>query len=194
MLRPFLAALLIAAAPATAFAQGTVPAPVPSPGTVPAPRQIPAPDVQHVQIPESHANLALEVLRLTGAIAPLENILPNLMRQVSQTLTSANLAIQADAPRRQALEEVIRETELALRDDHQRMIRQIAIIYAIRFPEAELRQIADFFRSPVGAKFVQQSPLIVQDSFGIAQQWASDTGPRVVERVRSEMRRRNLPL
>jgi uncharacterized protein len=194
MLRPLLAAFLLAATPATVLAQATVPAPVPSPGTVPAPRPIPAPEVQHVQIPESHANAALEVLRLTGAVTPLENILPNLMRQVSQTLTSANLAIQADTARRQALDEVIRETEVTLREDHQRMIRQVAIIYAIRFPEPELRQIADFFRSPVGAKFVQQSQLIAQDSFGIAQQWASDIGPRVIERVRAEMRRRNMPL
>jgi hypothetical protein len=194
MLRPLLAAFLIVAAPAAAFAQATVPAPVPSPGTVPAPRQIPAPEVQQVQIPESHANLALEVLRLTGAVTPLENILPNMMRQVSQTLTSSNLAIQADTARRQALEEVIRQTEAALREDHQRMIRQVAIIYAIRFPEAELRQLVEFFRSPIGQKFIQQSGLIAQDSFGIAQQWATDTGPRVVDRVRAEMRRRGMPL
>lgn len=191
LLRLAAAAALFAAFPA--LAQPTVPAPTPSGpaiGVPPGQPQQPPP----IQIATSHADAAKELLVVSRGMATFEAILPNIMRQISQTITSTNLGLQADPPRRAALEQVLREVERDLASERDQLLAGIALLYAARFTEPELRQIIAFFKTPAGEKYATTSPTIAQEAFRSASQWAERTGQASFQRVREQMRARGFPL
>jgi hypothetical protein len=70
------------------------------------------------------------------------------------------------------------------------MIDKIAGIYAARFSAAELRQITDFYRGPVGQKFVQQLPGIMQESMTIGQQFGQQLAAELRQRMIEELRKK----
>ncbi len=70
------------------------------------------------------------------------------------------------------------------------MIDKIAGIYATRFSAAELRQIADFYRGPVGQKFVQQLPGIMQESMTLGQQMGQQLAAELRQRMIEELRKK----
>lgn len=162
------------------------------PQTVPAPTPIPAP--QQVQIATPHAEAARELLVVTRTLEPFNQILPNVMRQVSNALTSTNIDIQADPAKRTALEESLREIERGFESERDQLVAGMALLYAARFSEEELRQMIEFFRSPVGQKYVQMTPVIAQEAIASANQWAQRVGQAAFTRVREEMRRRGHPI
>lgn len=162
------------------------------PQSVPAPTPIPA--QPQVQIATSHADAARELLVVTRTLDPFNQILPNVMRQVSNALTSTNIDIQADPAKRTALEESLRDIERGFEAERDQLLAGMALLYAARFNEAELRQMIEFFRSPVGQKYVQTTPLIAQEAINSANQWAQRVGQAAFTRVREEMRRRGHPI
>lgn len=177
-----------------ALAQPTVPAPTPAgPPTTGVPG-LPAPGPQPVQIATSHAEAARELLQVTRGLAAFETLLPNIMRQISQTITSTNIGIQSDAPRRQALEQVLREVERDLTSERDQLLAGVALLYAARFTEPELRQLITFFKTPVGEKYTTLSATIAQEAFRSASQWAERTAQAAFQRVREQMRTRGFPL
>ena len=70
------------------------------------------------------------------------------------------------------------------------MIDKIAGVYASKFSAAELREVTTFYRGPIGQKFVQQLPGIMQESMAIGQQFgqqlASDLQRRMIEELRKK--------
>lgn len=175
-----LAALLVAGAAAA------------QPQSVPAPTPIPA--QPQVTIATSHAEAARELLNVTRTTEPFNLILPNVMRQVSNALTSTNIAIGADPARRTALEETLRDVERGFEGERDQLLAGMALLYAARFSEEELRTMIEFFRSPVGQKYVQTTPTIAQEAITAANQWAQRIGQAAFTRVREEMRRRGHPI
>jgi hypothetical protein len=163
--------------------------------TVPAPTPIPAPPpVRQIEIPTSHADAARELLTVSRTAEAFMQVLPNVMRQIGNTIISTNIAIQADPPRRTALEESLREVERQFEGDRDQMVATVALLYAARFTEAELRQLIDFYRSPLGQKYLQLTPQIANESVRSAQEWAQRLGQNAFQRVREDMRRRGHPL
>ena len=203
---PLIAALMASALFATAMAQ-TPPAPATPPlavvqeepslsvPTVPAPSPATGPQVpQQIDIKDSHLQAARDLISASRIIDAFEGLLPNIIQQVGLTLTGQNLAVQADLKKRTALTESLKTVEEGFAADRERLYAQIALIYAARFSEAELRKIVEFLRSAEGQKFATVSPLVAQDSFRIANGWAERVGQEAFEKVRAEMRKRGQPL
>jgi uncharacterized protein len=63
------------------------------------------------------------------------------------------------------------------------MIDSIATVYANTFSVDELRQIEAFYRQPVGQKYLEKSPAILQQSAQIGQ----DTGRKATEALRARL-------
>jgi hypothetical protein len=163
--------------------------------TVPAPTPIPAPpQPQLVQIPTSHANAAREMITAAGIADQFAVVAPNVTAQTARMIVQSNIAIQGDVQMRTALEESVRVVADSFATERDQLVATVALIYAVRFSEQELRDIATFFRSPAGQKFSQASPLIAQESIQTASRMAQEIQPVVFERLRAEMRRRGHPL
>jgi hypothetical protein len=63
------------------------------------------------------------------------------------------------------------------------MVDSIATVYANTFSVEELRQIEAFYRQPVGQKYLEKSPAILQQSAQIGQ----DTGRKATEALRARL-------
>jgi hypothetical protein len=70
------------------------------------------------------------------------------------------------------------------------IINEAAKQYALRFTEAELKDLVTFYKAPLGQKMLAQEPQVLEATFQFVQQW----GPRVAEdlmnRFRAEMKKK----
>lgn len=94
-----------------------------------------------------------------------------------ETMLSTQLEQQ---PMLRELEGVMREffTRFA---NWETMKPEFAMLYASRFTEAELREVAAFYRTPVGRKLAAETPALTEE--------AGQLGQRVVERNLPELQR-----
>jgi uncharacterized protein len=74
------------------------------------------------------------------------------------------------------------------------VIDQVAPLYAERFTAEELRDIAGFYKTPVGRKLVAEQPEIMQQSMTIGMQWGRRIGQEVDKEFRRELKSRGVPI
>lgn len=173
--RPLAGALLgaLLVVPSLACAQ----APKPGPKAV-APAAAQAPTVG-----ASHLALAREVMLSSGIGRSFDSIIPAFGDQIRQaTVTRPELSKDLDA----VLVGLGPEMEL----QKQGMIDTAARIYAARLTEAELGEIAAFFHSPAGKRYVETQPQVLDDMVQAMQTWTQTVSEYVMVRVRAEMAKR----
>jgi hypothetical protein len=72
----------------------------------------------------------------------------------------------------------------------QQMVNAAAKVYASRVSEADLKEIAAFFKSPIGKKYVETQPQILDSMVVEIQNWTKQLAEYVMVRVRAEMTKR----
>ncbi len=172
-----LAALLglaLAAPVMPALAQAKKPAPAPAPATA-APA---APTYS-----ANHLALAREVMLSSGIARSFDSIIPSFADQIrKQAITRPE--IQKD------LEEVLTAIQPEMELQKQRLIDIAARTYAAKFSEAELTDIANFFRSPAGKRYVEMQPALLDEMVRAMQGWTEEVSEYIMVRVRAEMAKR----
>lgn len=169
MLRHLVIALALGLAlPGSGFAQATKPAtPTPAAATISA----------------NHLTLAREVMMSSGIARSFDSVLPSFADQIrQQSVTRPDLTKDLD----QVIESLQPEMEL----QKQRMINIAARIYATKLTEAELQDIANFFRSPAGKRYVETQPQVLDEMVQAMQNWTQEVSEYVMVRVRAEMGKR----
>ena len=176
---PLAALLLNGAALAQAPAQKPAAA---KPGATPA-APAPAPSTPAAQTPAysaSHLAVAREVMLSSGIARSFDSIIPAFGDRIRQNaVTRPELAKDLDS--------VLASLEPELELQKQAMIDVASRIYASRLTEAELNEIAAFFRSPAGNRYVETQPQVLDDIVGAMQTWTQDVSEYVMVRVRAEM-------
>lgn len=66
----------------------------------------------------------------------------------------------------------------------------IAVVYAQHFTAAELRQIGDFYKGPVGQKFLANMPQIMQDSMAVGQKFGQSLADDMRNKMTDELRKK----
>ncbi len=59
------------------------------------------------------------------------------------------------------------------------LIESLIPIYANRFSEVELKQLTDFYLTPLGQRLLEELPSITQESMQTGQQWGARLGAAV---------------
>jgi uncharacterized protein len=67
---------------------------------------------------------------------------------------------------------------------------EVSGLFAAHFTDSELKDLLTFFKSPVGKKYLEQQPLIVQQTETFAQGWANTLSDEVLGKIRVEMKKR----
>ena len=67
-------------------------------------------------------------------------------------------------------------TEFAPRRNE--LLNEAARFYAQRFTEAELKELADFFKTPLGKKMIVQEPQALDETFNFVQQQSGRASAR----------------
>lgn len=126
---------------------------------------------------------AREVVKASGLERSFEAVIPNLFAQVRDQLVTRP-EIKAD------VEEIIIKITPDINARADDMVNVAAKIFADQIPEADLTQIAAFFKSPAGAKYVQSQPAVMQELMVRMQDWTQSLSGVVIERLRNELRQR----
>jgi hypothetical protein len=74
------------------------------------------------------------------------------------------------------------------------LIDQIAGIYGRNFTAGELRQATAFYRSPVGQKFLDRQPAMMQETMTTGQNFGRTVATDLQERLIEELRKRGYKL
>ncbi len=121
--------------------------------------------VQAQEISESHLNAAKEAVMGAQVLSSFDDILPMVAEQTKSLFIRSNPAatVQID----------LATTEVALEMAEKRpeLNKIIYEVWARRFTEDELKQIAAFYDSPVGKKLADMGPELTAFSVGAAKQW-----------------------
>ncbi|GJD78698.1 DUF2059 domain-containing protein [Methylobacterium gregans] len=167
-------AILAAALPGLASAQAPKPAARPA-----APAAQPAPAAPNA----NHLALAREVMLSSGIARSFDSIIPAFADQIrQQAVTRPELA--------KDLNEVLAALQPEMELQKQRMVDTAAKIYADKLTEAELKDIAAFFRSPAGKRYVESQPAVLDEMVQAMQSWTQEVSEYVMVRVRAELGKR----
>jgi uncharacterized protein len=74
------------------------------------------------------------------------------------------------------------------------LLDEIATLYARRLEAAEMKAVAEFYRSPIGSKLIDAQPQIMQESIMAGQRWGQRIGREIEEEARRELKRRGVDL
>lgn len=150
---------------------------------VPAVAQTAAPAGQAAaaKVTPEHLALARAVLDFTGAGKSFDAVVPKLLQDARTVILRTNPALQPD------LDVVVGELTTKLGDRDDELLASIANVYAAKFTETELKEIAAFYQSPTGQKLTASLPDVLRESFGYAQDWSRRMSVEVMNQVRAEM-------
>jgi hypothetical protein len=107
-----------------------------------------------------------------------------MVQRVKDSLLQSNLNYQKD------LNEVAITIAQTMAGRDKEITEQMAKIYASDFTEAELKDLATFYKSPLGQKLLVQEPQSISASMTYMQQWAQQFSEQVNGLFRAEMRKR----
>lgn len=133
---------------------------------------------------ESHLDAARQVVTETKAMSSFDDILPLLAEQ------TRTLFIQSDPSRTQEVVDVSTEVALKLASKRSELNQMIYEVWARRFSEEELLQLAEFYRTPLGVKLAENGPTITALAIGAARQWQDRISTEMVALVREELDKR----
>jgi hypothetical protein len=111
-------------------------------------------------------------------------MLPLVMNSFKPHLTQGNQKAEQDFD--QLVQSISREFE----PDKSKFADDIARIFADRYAESELQDLIRFFKSPTGQKMIQNTPAVAQDTTAVAQKFGGEIAPKMMDRMKVELRKR----
>jgi hypothetical protein len=152
----------------------------------PAAAQTPTAPAAVTGKPASAAAIAAakEILAIKSVSGIYANAVPGIVEQTKNVLLGANLNYQKD------LNEVAVIVAKNLAGREKEIGDGMAQIYASEFTEQELKDLATFFKSPLGQKLVASEPKAIQGSMTYMQKWAQSFSEIVNGAFRTEMKKR----
>ncbi len=127
---------------------------------------------------------AKEILTMKNASAMYANAVPNLVQQTKNVLMQSNLNYQKD------LNEVAEIVAKNLAGREKEIGDGMAQVYANEFSEQELKDLVNFYKSPLGQKLLASEPRAIQFSMSYMNQWAQTFAETINGQFRTEMRKR----
>jgi hypothetical protein len=88
------------------------------------------------------------------------------------------------------LAQVVEMLRPEVEQQKQKMINIAASAFAAQMTEAELKDVAAFFKSPSGVKYVQTQPAILDDIVRELATWTQNLSEYILIRARAEMGKR----
>ena len=98
--------------------------------------------------------------------------------------------LQTNPNLRKDLDDVAQQLRKAFAKRTEELMTDISWLYASRFTEAELKEIATFYRTPTGKRVIEQEPLVFDDAMAGLKGWQEKFAEEVLARFRTEMKKR----
>ena len=127
---------------------------------------------------------AKEILTSKNVSAIYQGAVPGLVQRTKDVLLQSNLNYQKD------LNEVAVQVAKDLAGREKEIGEEMAKIYATAFTEQELKELAAFYKSPLGVKVIAQEPVAFNTARQYMDQWAQKFGEKINGKFRAEMKKR----
>jgi len=132
----------------------------------------------------THLQAAREVVELTGVSQSIDGIFREFEENTRQMLGATRPEMNKD----------MNEVVAALKPEAQKRAEEMTVsavnIFAAKMTEADLKEVAIFFRSPVGQRYSSLRTQAMDEIYTILQPWASQTSNYLFDRFSQEMRKR----
>jgi hypothetical protein len=159
------------AADTTPPATPAVPAATPATPTGPSPAALTAADT---------------ILNTIGLKQSIAIVVPGMMQELETNVTRT----------RPEIRDSLRVTLKAIQPEFDQTARQIYIqsesLLAAQMSEQEITQVAAFFESPAGKKYVQVTPVFLQNLGDVTGAWREKLSTDILERARAEMKKKGV--
>jgi hypothetical protein len=133
--------------------------------------------------PESTA-AAKELIDTINLTDQFKNLMPVIMKNLKPAIVQGRSEVDRDYD---TMVPVMLEASQARIGE---LIEAVAIIYSSNFSAEELRAVIAFYKTPVGQKFLQKQPLMVQQTMTVGQKFgqsiAADMQKRMIEELRKK--------
>ncbi len=127
--------------------------------------------------------LGRDVVQNSGVSRSFDAIIPQFAEQIRQSLVTRP-ELKKD------LDEVLGGIKDLLDTQREDMVNRSAMIYARTLSASELKDIATFFKSSAGKKYVESQPVVLDQLFNEMQTWSQRASEAVMLRVRDDMKKR----
>jgi hypothetical protein len=77
------------------------------------------------------------------------------------------------------------ETEMA-KTSMDDLVEMLTPVYEKHMSIADLNKIIEFYQTPVGKKYAEKTPLIMQESMQVGQQWGMKVGQKFQEKMKEK--------
>lgn len=131
---------------------------------------------------------ARNLLEATNADAQFTTIIPLMFQQMRQALPSPG------PNQNKQVDEVFDEIQKQFVERRGEIISQIAILYASKFSAEEMNTLADFYRTPIGQKFILAMPQLASEAMVIGNAWGQKIAREAQEKIQKELEKRGLKL
>ncbi len=145
----------------------------------PARAEPPAPAPTQAQL-----SLARDVVIHSGVASSFQILIPQYLEQIGVSLSRARPEVSTD------LKLVLANIKPEFDKKAEEMIDTAARLFLQRLSQKELEDVANFFKSPSGRKYVGSQPILLSDMFVAMQAWAQKISVEMTTRVREEMRKK----
>jgi hypothetical protein len=135
-------------------------------------------------IPPSQFAAARALVISSGLSRSFNGAVTDLSRQLEATVTRTRPDLVAD------LNIVMQQLAPEFDKQSDAMIDNAARIYASAMTEQDLKDLAAFFNSPVGKRYVDFEPVIVSNIDQVMSQWSEHVSLGMMDRVREEMKKK----
>ena len=175
-----LALFMFAALSVSARAADTTPPAAPAPA---APAATPA-------APEAPSPAAIaaadKILNTIGLKQSIAIVVPGMMQELETNVTRT----------RPEIRDSLRATLKAIQPEFDQTARQTYIqaesLLASQMSEQDITQVAAFFDSPAGKKYVQVTPVFLRDLGDVTGAWREKLSEDILERARAEMKKKGV--
>jgi hypothetical protein len=172
--------IMFAALSVSARAADTTPPATPAPA---APAATPAAPAGPSPAAITAADKILNTIGLKQSIAI---VVPGMMQELETNVTRT----------RPEIRDSLRATLKAIQPEFDQTARQTYIqaesMLASHMSEQEITQVAAFFDSPAGKKYIAVTPVFVQDLSDVTGAWREKLSTDILERARAEMKKKGV--
>jgi hypothetical protein len=144
-----------------------------------APANPPAPSAAAV-------TAAGDILGDIGIKQSIALVVPGMMTELERNVTNTRPEIK------DSLRETLRAIQPEFDKTAQQTFIQASTLLATMMPEKDLQDVAAFFNSPAGKKYVATSPVFLQKLSAIAEPWREQLSTDILSRARQEMKKKGV--
>ncbi len=158
-----------------------------TPPAAPAAPAAPAPTTAAPAAPSPAALIAADkILNTIGLKQSIAIVVPGMMQELETNVTRTRPEIRDSL--RATLKAIQPEFDLTAKQTY----IQAESLLASQMSEQDITQVAAFFESPAGKKYVQVTPIFLQNLANVTGAWREKLSTDILERARQEMKKKGV--